>query len=114
MAAQVIPLAPGTPFYRQRTVLEGREYVLRLRWSQLESRWYLDVYDAQENLLAGAIKVVVNWPLLEACRFSQALPPGELVAFDGRPDPRDPGLDELGASIPLLYWPAADAAAGAA
>ena len=102
----------SAPSQKLRVKLDGREYVLRLRWSEREERWYLDVLDGKEVLLAGAIKIVANWPLLEAQRFSEALPPGEIMAMDGRTSPADPGLRELGTTIPLVYLPAADVAGG--
>lgn len=114
MGSLAISVATGTPSFRQRTTLDGREYILVFRWSQREERWYLDVLDAQENLLAGAIKIVANWPLLESRRFAAGMPPGEIVALDRRSVAADPGLDELGALVPLLYFPAADMAAARA
>lgn len=102
-----IALFPGVPRYRVRDVLDGVEYLLVLRWSQRETKWYLDLSNANGDLLVAAIKVVVNWPLLADVRGSGlALPAGELVAMDTRSTPADPGLDELGDSIPLLYFSA--------
>jgi hypothetical protein len=114
MAAQTIPVAVGVPNSRQRTVLDGREYVLALRWSMREERWYLDLASANGTPLALGIKVVANYPLLASRRFSDALPPGELLANDQRSTPADPGLTELGAVVALQYIPAADMAAGVA
>jgi hypothetical protein len=102
-----ISLAPGIPSYRQRTVLDGREYVLELRWSQREERWYLDLRTAAGDLLAGAIKLVTGWPLLYRFRTVEGLPPGELMVVDLRADAADPGLDELG-DVALLCYLTAD------
>jgi hypothetical protein len=99
-----ITLFPGTPRYRERVVLDGREYVLVFRWSQREERFYLDLLDTNDALLVGSIKVVANWPLLRDSRGSGiALPAGELVALDTRSAPEDPRLDELGGTIQLTY-----------
>ena len=99
-----IPTDPGNPNYRQRTVLSGREYVFDFRWSQRESKWYLDLRDATGALLAGCIKLVVNWPLLDAIRGARPeMPPGELMLIDSRLAPADPGLDELGDVVELVY-----------
>lgn len=103
MATVRINLAPGIPSYRQRTVLDGTEYILDLRWSQRESRWYLDLRSSAGALIAGAIKLVVNWPLLYRLRGVAGLPPGELWVVDTRPTPADPSLEELGDSIQLVY-----------
>lgn len=103
-----IKLSPGTPNYRQRTVLDGVEYTLVLRWSQSESRWYLDLRDQTGELLIGCMKLVVNFPLLRGRRrHVDGLPQGELFVADNRPFPADPGLDELGDSHRLEYIDAA-------
>lgn len=111
MAAITIPLAPGLPRYQQRTVLDGREYILALRWSQREERWYLDVSDANGALLVGAVKLVVGFPLLyRFCAGVPGLPPGELMVVDERPHPGDPTLGELGDVAQLIYLDAAEMA----
>ena len=98
-----IALAPGVPSYRQRTVLDGVEYVLELRWSQRERRWYLDMRDVNGHPLVIGMKLVANWPLLYRFRTVRGLPPGELIVLSTRWPPRDPGLDELGATVRLAY-----------
>jgi hypothetical protein len=106
---RTINIAPGVPNSRQAVVLDGREYVLDLRWSQREERWYLDMRDANGVLLAGAVKLVSNWPILYRLRVpGSALPPGELVVTDAREVPADPGLDELGDAVQLVYIDAED------
>lgn len=111
MAVMQIPLAPGLPSYRQRTVLDGREYILVLRWSMREERWYLDMRDADGNLLVGSVKLVVGFPLLYRFRGVAGLPSGDLVVVDPRPSPVDPGLDDLGDVAQLCYLDAAEFAA---
>lgn len=95
-------------------VLEGREVLLDLRWSQREESWYLDLRSADGVLLAGAIKVVVNYPLLVPYHRIAGVPGGELFAQDLRTAPADPELDELGDVVALIYVPAADVAEVAA
>lgn len=106
--ADAINLAPGVPSSRQRVTLDGVEYVLDLRWSQREERWYLDVRDTAGTLLVGAIKLVVLQPLLAPVRVVEGLPPGELMVVDARPGAPDPGLDELGDVAQLVYQSAAE------
>lgn len=104
MAAPLrIAIAPGTPSSRRRVQLSGRTYVLDLRWSQREERWYLDLRDSAGELLVGSIKVACNWPLLSYYHHLPGVPAGELQALDPRPSPADPGLDELGGIVALTY-----------
>lgn len=109
MATLVVAVPSGLARWRQRTVLEGTEYVLAFAWNQRETRWYLSVSDAAGNLLAAGIKLVVNWFLFYRYRSSSggALPPGELVVLDSRASPQDPGLEDLGATATLVYFDAA-------
>jgi hypothetical protein len=103
-----INLAPGVPNYRQRTHLDGVEYELVLRWSDREAAWYLDLNRSTGELLVSGIKVVCNLPLLYRFHGIDGVPPGELIATDGRPEPHDPLLDELGDAVPLLYMDASE------
>lgn len=108
MAVLRLPLRPSLPSYRMRVSLDGRAYVLDLRWSGREERWYLDLRDGAGALLAGSIKLVVGLPLLRRFGGRADLPPGELMVVDGRATPADPGLDELGESVQLVYFDAAE------
>lgn len=108
MTTLTISLAVGQPNTRQTVVLDGLEYVLDLRWSGREERWFLDLYDAAGTLLAGSIKVINGLPLLYKLRGgAPGLPPGELVVLDGRDIPADPGLEDLGDAAQLAYVEAA-------
>jgi len=93
--------------YTQRTVLDGREYLLRLRWNERSEKWYLSIYDQDESPIYEGIKVVVNFPLLGARIVDERRPPGELMALDPSSD-RDPGLYDLGSRVVLCYVDAAD------
>ena len=68
MAISTIPVSPGIPSQRLRVTLDRREFVLDLRWSMREARWYLDVRDSGGVLLVGGVKVVTSWPLLARFR----------------------------------------------
>lgn len=114
MAVRTINLSPGVPNTRQRVVLDGREYVLALRWSQREARFYLDLADATGAPLISAMKLLPGWPLLYRHRGIDGVPPGELMVLDPRPTPAPPGLDELGDVMQLAYIDAADVATLAA
>jgi hypothetical protein len=99
-----IPITnPDRGHIRQRTTLDGVEYVLCLRWSQREGKWYLDIRDADGRMRLGSIKVVSNYPLLAATHGRPGLPLGELYAVDRRQPARDPGLDDLGSVVRLFY-----------
>jgi hypothetical protein len=105
MAVLIIPTTPGEPYYRQRTKLEGREYLLYFSYNQRIDRWYLSIFDELETPLLRGIKLICNWPLLRHYRFDERLPPGEMYALslDGNDEP--PGFEELGPGrrVELVY-----------
>lgn len=109
-----IPITPGVPNFRQRVVLDGTEYTLDFRWSQREAKWYLDLRDSAGAILIAAIKLVVNWPLLYRHHTVEGVPAGELLCADSRATPADPGLEDLGDVVQLVYGSADDVAGAAA
>jgi hypothetical protein len=103
MAVQILTVVQGRARFRERTHLDGKEYVLEFRLSERESRWYLDISDVNGVLLVGALKLVLHRKLLEPLRSVAGLPPGELLLLDTRPTPAPPDLDELGVVDQLVY-----------
>ncbi|HYQ47152.1 MAG TPA: hypothetical protein VER11_34515 [Polyangiaceae bacterium] len=108
MATLLVPTTPGVPFYTQKTRLDGVDYVLSFRHSQREDRWYLSIADAEEVPILTGLKLVTNWPLLQAYRFDPRVPPGELMASTLTTDDSPPGLNELGEGlrVQLIYFEA--------
>lgn len=108
MAIVVIPVTPSVRSSRRRVILDGREYVIRLRWADRDAFWYLDLLDVDGNPLLLGRPLRVNHPLLEQFRQTvTGLPPGELYAADTRATPADAGLDVLGDVVRLTYREAA-------
>jgi hypothetical protein len=106
MAATVrqIALPNGVPNFRQSTNLDGTEFLFDFRWSQREQRYYVDVKDANGNLLVGCVKLVSNFPLLNSRRsFSASLPIGELALLDESAAPKDPQSLDLSRLFTFLY-----------
>lgn len=110
MALQLIPTSPGVPYYRQKTKLEGREFVLYFSYNERIARWYVSIFDEEETPLLRGLKLMTNRPLLRHYRTDTRLPPGELMALaqDGSHEP--PALNELGEGkrVELVYLEAAD------
>lgn len=96
MAALLIPTSPGTPYFTQKTRLDGRDFILKFSYNQREERYYLSIYDEQEEPLLMGLKLVANWPLLRRYRWNPALPPGEIWVMDLTGEGTPPTLDELG------------------
>lgn len=99
-----------TPYYSQRTRLDGRDYVLEFAYNEREERWYLSIFDEAKTPLARGIKLIANWSLLHPYRFDPRMPPGELTASDTTGDGSPPTLLELGEGkrCELVYWTRAE------
>jgi len=110
MALLIIPTTPDVPYYRQKTNLEGRDFILEFSYNQRIERWYLAIYDEAETVLLQGLKLMTNRPLLRHYHYDKRLPPGELmpIAQDGSHEP--PTLSELGPGkrVELCYLESAD------
>lgn len=102
MAVQIIPTSQQESNYTQVTGLDGRDYVLELRWNQRQGRWYLKISTADDGTIQGPVAVVADWPLVYPGK-DLPLPPGCLMAVDTTGQGRDPGLTELGGRVVLVY-----------
>lgn len=91
--AFIIPTPDSTePRRRQRTEIEGREYVFVFDWNAREAKWSLSLYDQDESAIVTGIKLVIDFPLIRTVSDSRA-PSGDLfVTSDGN---EDPTLDTL-------------------
>lgn len=103
MALKLIPTSRVSPNYQQRTTLDGKEYVLRFRWSERSSCWYLQVLDSNENVLTGLLRIILNLNLLRLHRTTDGVPPGAILAVDNSSREERPGFAELGDRVRLIY-----------
>ncbi|MEI9951623.1 MAG: hypothetical protein WDO74_22250 [Pseudomonadota bacterium] len=85
------------PFQRMTVRLDGRDYVLELRFNQREARWYLSIADDESVPILSGLKLQANWPLLWRHRYDTRVPPGEiLAAVTTATDRSPPTLLDLG------------------
>ena len=95
MAILTIPTTTE-PFQRMTVRLDGRDYVLELRFNQREQRWYLSIADDEGDAILSGLKLQANWPLLVRHRYDTRVPPGELLVAVTTPDRSPPTLEDLG------------------
>lgn len=113
MSVLLIPTTPETPYYQQKTRLDGRDYVLHFAYNQREDRWYLSLHDEEDVPILRGLKLVANWPLLKYYHADTRVPPGELIATDLTADGGSPpGFADLGEGrrVELTYFDAAQIA----
>ncbi|MCP4570118.1 MAG: hypothetical protein GY841_21260 [FCB group bacterium] len=108
MSTWTIPItgAAEDGAFTQSVSLDNVTFILDFQWSDRAGFWYMDLLDANEDLIKAGIKIVVNQQLI--WRISDARrPAGEIVAIDTRETDvipaQDPGLGDLGTNIELIY-----------
>ena len=97
-----IPTRSDLPFYDLQVTLDGVTYTLEFRWNVRAAGWFMAILDAEGvNVLRAGIRLVANWPL-EAYRADRQ-PRGVLMALDTSSSGLDPGRDDLGDRVQLVY-----------
>jgi hypothetical protein len=109
-----IPTLRNAAFWRQRTTLDGTDYLLDFAWSARSAAWFLSVYDADEIAIVESVKLISDRPLLYRVASDARCPPGALVAFDPTGLIKAADFDQLGTSVELWYVTGAEVAAAKA
>lgn len=111
--SEIVPTSTTLSDYDQVTTLDGRDYLLRCLFNEREGLWYLSMADVDGTLIVAGIKIVVEWDLLRRL-VGPARPPGILIARDTtspavdfeageKIGALDPGLEDLGGRVTLVY-----------
>jgi hypothetical protein len=99
----VLPAVSGVKHYDFSTDLEGSVYTFEIYWNERAEAWFLSVSDASGNAIVSGRKVVLGAPLLGRAVLSSG-PPGRLIAVDMSKEDREPGLNDLGDRVQLVYF----------
>ena len=102
-----IPLRPSLAYFTLQVPLEGVNYTLQFVWNLRESSWYMDVLDETGAIMIiGGMRLVAD-SLLGITRTGRQ-PQGAFIALDTTGEGVDPGLDDLGVRVKLLYYTLAE------
>jgi uncharacterized protein DUF6983 len=112
MSALLVPTG-ADPIYTETVSLDGTAFLLRFAFNVRAASWYLDLVTLDGEVVCAGIKLVCNWNLLIKCA-SALRPQGQLLVITATIDSSTPGLLDLlpQGRCSLVYWPAADVAAG--
>jgi len=108
MAIEIVPTSTTETNYAQRVSLDGRDFILTFQFNFREWRWYLDLADQDGLEIVSGVKLQANEDVLRIVVDERA-PPGALVVqhlpsqADPPIEPRDPGAEQLGELIKLIY-----------
>lgn len=102
--AVVIPIVADVPDFDLQVELDGTTYTLEFQWNERDEGWYLTTKTAEDDIIVAGRRVVLDMPLLS--RFADdRLPDGVLVAIDTSGTGAEPGYEDLGRRVLLLYHP---------
>lgn len=102
--SSLVPIQRGESAFEQRVPLGEALFRMRFRWNPRAATWYLDLSTDAGDPLMTSVAIRVGVPLTSHSPDPR-LPAGALIAVDTSGRGRDPGLDDLGARVPLLFIP---------
>ena len=98
-----IPLRNDLPYFSLQVSLDDVVYTLTFRWNDRLSAWFMDIGNEDTSVTySSGLRVVVGYPM--AANSAGRLPPGALIFVDMQGTDADPGIDELGQRVQLLYF----------
>lgn len=104
MSLLIIPIQEGVPSWRQRTPLDGTDYLLDFFWNDRAKAWYLSVLTVDGDPIICGKKIVCSMPTFKRKRYDDRLPPGEIVCIDWNDKIDVPQFDDLNRSATLYYF----------
>lgn len=97
-----IPVRSDLEAYSFSCALDGVNYVLSFAFNYRSSLWSVDIAAADGTPILSGIPVQTGVDLIG--RFvPESRPPGRLLAIDTTGNGTDPGRDDLGNNVLLLY-----------
>lgn len=100
----IVPVFPGEPLYQERVRLEDRDYIFRFDWSNREKRFYVSIFDQDEEPLLQGLKVTPNWDLLSRHHSNPIVPSGSLIPVDLESGGVPPTFDDFGVRVRMFYY----------
>ena len=102
-----IPLRNDLPRYNFQIELDGTTFGLEMAWNFRGEYWSMSIFDADGVALLYGVRLVVDFLLASRFRDSR-LPAGNFQAMDTSGEQRDPGFNDLGSRVLLLYFAAGE------
>lgn len=97
-----LPLRNDLTDFSFTTQLDNASYSFRFWWNERSTSWFMTISDEAGNIFSN-VPLVVDFPLGTRNR-STRMPPGRLIAQDLTGARQNPGLNDLGTRVVLLYF----------
>lgn len=101
----IVPIAQEGPHFSFTTELpDGKSYSFEFRWNDRAEAWFMTVGNGEGVPLVSGVRVVVNLPLLAPYSNPELPQGGHLIALDTTEANRDPGFEDLGRRVLLVFF----------
>lgn len=103
-----IPFIPSDPDYGFTTSLNGTAYTFDVLWNDRDAAWFFTLSDGEGDVIRAGIKVVLGVRLGDRSADPR-WPAGVFFASDSSGQQADPGIDDLGARVRVIFLSYEDA-----
>lgn len=98
----VIPTRSDSPSFVETVSIGDTTYRLAFSWNEREGFWYMDISTDDDDPILLGLKLVANWELMR--RFAdERLPDGQILVLDQSGRDEDPGRNDLGDRVILVF-----------
>lgn len=102
MPTFLVPVLSNNPYFEISVPFDGIVYILEFYWNIRAQRFFLSVFDSQNDLIISGIPIVLNFPLFYQYK-NLKLPKGLLYAADTTGKSILPKLEDFGTRVQLFY-----------
>lgn len=106
--AYEVPFQPSIGNYRFGCAIAGAQYIFDVRWNARDNggagAWYFDVSEIDETSIIRGVKVVLGTYLGRSSKH-HLFSDGVFVAADLSGQQKEPGFDDLGVRVSIVYIP---------
>lgn len=102
MSFQKIPVRSDLPAYEFSITLDEKIYNLNFSWNDRTSLWTMDILDENGVELLTGVQMLTNWDMIGRYRIKE-LPPRMFLCVDTAGEGKNPGIDDFGSRIILVY-----------
>lgn len=98
-----LPLVPAVPFYRVGVTLNGKDYLLDLRWNSRANTWFMDVLQADETPIRHGIRLTTG-AVHGARSTDPEFPFGGFGLVNLAGDGSEAGLDDINIKVGVYHF----------
>lgn len=102
MAQVALPIDASAPHYTVDVALAGIPYRFAVHWNDRGGFWTFDLSLTDDTPLVGSVKIVADWELCGQFPDNR-MPAGYLFAVDISGQGLDPGFDDLGSRVIMVF-----------